>query len=230
MKTYFFIWKISRWQIPRALLHMVIDRFALRRKSEITFFKSLGTGAGQTFTPNDSDSRTWALLITTDKPIESFSGYMPISSWRRLAIQEQLFELEAISSHGAWAGKAPFVPTQSGNWSGEVATITRARIAWRENLRFWRAVPPVTQALLANDGLIRAIGIGEAPIGLQGTFSHWHSQEALRAFAYQSPAHKRAIEQTTERGWYTEELFARFAVIDYTTITLRTGKTRRIEI
>lgn len=206
---------------------MAIDRFALRSHSEITFFKSLGTGAGRTFTPNDSDSKTWALLITSESAINDFREFKPVASWRRFALWEQLFELETISSHGAWAGMKPFTPTQPGSWNGEVATITRARIAWRENLRFWRAVPPVTTSLLANDGLISAIGIGEAPVGLQGTFSHWKSQEALREFAYQSPAHQRAIEQTAERGWYTEELFARFAVIRHETLPFEKDRSIR---
>lgn len=220
MRAYFFIWKISGQQIPRALFHMAIDRFALRKNSQIRFFKSLGAGAGKTFTPQDADPRTWALVISTAEPIDDFSELAPIAAWRSFSQSEEFFELAAISSHGLWAKVSPFPAARGGDWEGEVATITRARIAWRENLRFWRAVPPVTESLLGNDGLISAIGIGEAPIGLQGTFSHWRSQEALRAFAYQSEAHKRAIAQTAERKWYKEELFARFAVIRHYTRTL----------
>jgi hypothetical protein len=221
MKTYLFIWRISGWQIPRALLHMALDRRSLRKNPDITFYKSLGTGEGKTFTPNDADSRTWAIVISTSRPIENFDSIKPFSTWRQFAMSEDFFELETISSHGLWAGTSPFLATASGDWKGEVATITRARIAWRENLHFWRAVPPVTQTLLSHEGLISAIGIGEAPIGLQGTFSHWRSQEALRAFAYQSESHKRAIAATAERRWYKEELFARFAVKNHSFVTLK---------
>ena len=56
--------------------------------------------------------------------------------------------------------------------------------------------------------------IGEAPIGLQGTFSVWQDQQAVRDFAYALPAHRAVIEQTRQTGWYSEELFARFAVTD----------------
>lgn len=59
-----------------------------------------------------------------------------------------------------------------------------------------------------------AIGIGEAPIGLQGTFSVWPSLAAVRAFAYRRPAHAAVVRRTGEVGWYAEELFARFAVLD----------------
>jgi hypothetical protein len=67
--------------------------------------------------------------------------------------------------------------------------------------------------LHAAAGLRLAVGVGEAPIGLQGTFSLWDSPAALTEFAYRRPAHVEAVRRTTEVGWYSEELFARFAVL-----------------
>jgi hypothetical protein len=66
--------------------------------------------------------------------------------------------------------------------------------------------------LKAAPGLVAAIGIGEAPIGLQGTFSLWESGAAIRDFAYKGAAHQKAIADTSAYNWYSEELFARFAV------------------
>ena len=40
---------------------------------------------------------------------------------------------------------------------------------------FWRAVPPVSLDLAGRPGLRLAVGIGEAPVGLQGTFSLWET-------------------------------------------------------
>ena len=100
------------------------------------------------------------------------------------------------------------------SWDGPVAAITRARIKWHDNVKFWRAVPPVNESLHSSPGLIKAIGIGEAPIGLQGTFSLWESASAIRDFAYRTPAHQRAIEATRQIRWYSEEMFARFAVLE----------------
>jgi hypothetical protein len=62
------------------------------------------------------------------------------------------------------------------------------------------------------DGLLAAFGIGEAPIGWQGTVSLWRSRRDLVEFAYRQPDHRRVIERTPEVGWYAEELYARFAV------------------
>jgi hypothetical protein len=94
-----------------------------------------------------------------------------------------------------------------------VAAVTRARLAPRKALGFWRAVPPVSADLHAGSGLRFALGIGEAPVGLQGTFSVWSDAAALNSFAYDRAAHVEAIRRTAEERWYTEELFARFAVL-----------------
>ena len=80
---------------------------------------------------------------------------------------------------------------------------------WRT---FARSVPPVSTDLHARAGPFFALGIGEAPIGLQGTFSLWRSHADIDAFAYQRPAHRVAIAQTAELDWYAEEMFARLAV------------------
>ena len=72
------------------------------------------------------------------------------------------------------------------------------------------------QSLDAAPGVLFRMGIGEAPVGLQGTFSVWRDSSALRDFAYREPAHAAVIERTTRTGWYAEDLFARFAVLDVT--------------
>ena len=215
MNTYIFIWKIERRNIWRALAHMALDRRTLRNSRDISFYKLLGTGSGERFTPRDADSRTWALLVNSPLDLDQLKLMAPISSWRKFATHQESYTLAPIASHGLWGGKEPFLPQEMSGWNGEIAAITRAKIKWHRNLRFWRAVPAVTLALHDSPGLIRAIGIGEAPIGLQGTFSHWRSGGELRDFAYRSQAHQRAITLTSELQWYSEELFARFAIKDH---------------
>ena len=84
----------------------------------------------------------------------------------------------------------------------------------RKNFLFWRAVPAVTASLRSAPGLIGAIGIGEAPIGLQGTFSIWEDPKTISYFAYRGEAHKEVIAATAREKWYAEEMFGRFALID----------------
>ena len=193
---------------------MAFDRFVLQRNQEIKFFKLLGTGRGETFTPKDGDPTRWGLLIVIPKEkAPDFHNSSLINSWRKFAKSEFHAVLQPISSHGSWSGQEPFSVDQIKDWEGPVAAITRARIKWNLNRVFWRAVPPVNIALKATPGLRSAIGIGEAPIGLQGTFSRWDSAEAVKTFAYKGAAHAQAIQSTKDLNWYAEELFARFAII-----------------
>jgi hypothetical protein len=160
----------------------------------------------------DANPLRWGLIAEVND-LDAFDNSFVIRQWRRNSTSEFRAVIEAISSHGKWAGYEPFVPSVK-EWDGQVIAITRARIAWLQNLRFWRAVPPVTASLKSAPGLVAAIGIGEAPIGLQGTFSIWESPTALRNFAYRGDAHNAAIEATKKYNWYSEELFSRFAVRD----------------
>jgi hypothetical protein len=207
-----YFWTIKPRAIPFALLAMAIDRFSLWRSPNVGFFKSLGTGKGETFTPADANSLRWGLVAQVSD-IEAFDQSLVVKRWRKRSVDEFRAVLEPISSHGKWAGKEPFVASIK-DWVGPVAAITRARIKWHQNFRFWRSVPPVTISLKSAPGLMAAIGIGEAPIGLQGTFSLWESSDAIKNFAYKGAAHQKAIADTATYSWYSEELFARFAVKD----------------
>ncbi|MFZ4064123.1 MAG: spheroidene monooxygenase [Candidatus Nanopelagicaceae bacterium] len=210
-----YFWKINLKSLPIAILHMAFDRFTLRGRKEVSFYKSLGTGKGETFTPSDADAKRWGLLVVIPQSeIDAFDSSKLISSWRKIATLEYRGVLQPISSHGKWSKVQPFNENQVSNWGGPVAALTRARIKWHMNSKFWSAVPPVTVSLKSTSGLQSAIGIGEAPIGLQGTFSRWESAAALRNFAYQGAAHTKAIQATKDLDWYTEELFARFAIIE----------------
>jgi len=207
-----YFWRIKPSAVPFAFLAMALDRFALSRSANVDFYKSLGTGKGETFTPADANTLRWGLIAQVND-LEAFDQSLVVKRWRKNSVDEFRAILEPISSHGQWAGKEPFVATAK-DWTGPVAAITRARIKWHQNFRFWSSVPPVTISLKSAPGLMAAIGIGEAPIGLQGTFSLWESSDAIKNFAYKGAAHQKAIADTATYNWYSEELFARFAVKD----------------
>ena len=215
MITVLYFWDIPRASAPLAIAHMAIDRLSLRGNKNISFYKSLGTGTGKTFTPRDADATRWGLLVVIEESaFEKFHNSSLINSWRKFAKSEYCAKLAPISSHGKWAGREPFLVNDAEPHVRKIAAITRARIKWRSQLLFWRATPPVIESLHSQEGLIAAIGIGEAPIGLQGTFSIWRDAASLRAFAYKGEAHAAVIDETARRGWYSEELFARFAVLE----------------
>jgi hypothetical protein len=213
------IWGVAPSRIPGALRRMASHRGAVRRYPGVTFAKLLGTGSGETFTIRDSDATHWALLTCWDahQAAATFERSRTIRSWNDVSVERLRFELEPIAATGQWSGQQPFGSPDDQprhrQFDGSVVAITRARLRGSKAVTFWCAVPPVSAALRRSPGLLFSIGIGEAPIGLQGTLSVWKSSANLTAFAYDGAEHKRAIHRTREVGWYTEELFARFALL-----------------
>jgi hypothetical protein len=209
------VWRVPTAAIPRALGHMASDRLRLRRSGGLRFAKLLGTGTGRTFTVRDADPHRWALLTVFDDEAAAtaFDDGPVVAGWRRFAEEEWTAGLRPLASRGRWSRREPFGSPASAPWDGPVAAITRARLAPTRARRFWRAVPPVSAELHRSPGLLLTFGIGEAPLGLQGTFSVWRSSSALQRFAYESAAHVDVLRRTGPEGWYAEELFARFALV-----------------
>jgi hypothetical protein len=199
---------------------MIRHRSPLRRVPGLRFARLLGTGHGRSFTPADADPRHWALLAAWDtaEQAETFDRQALVSQWDARCDERWRVRLQPMSSTGSWSGTTPFGPQRSAGAArvsgAPFAVLTRARLVPRKAAAFWRATPPVAAAVTVAPGLRFARGIGEAPIGLQATFSIWDDSAAAAAFAYDSRAHRAVIDRTRQEGWYAEQLFARFAVID----------------
>jgi hypothetical protein len=205
------VWRVPRWAVGAALLRMARDRRRLRALPGVRFAKLLGTGSGATFGPGDADLTRYAAVVVWDgsaEPEEVDRG------WARIAVRKARLDLSPLASRGRWSRTAPFGEPTRGRADGPVLALTRARLRPSKALTFWRAVPPVTRELAGAPGLLATFGVGEAPIGWQGTVSMWRSTADLTAFAYRQPEHRAVIARTTTDRWYAEDLFARFAVRD----------------
>jgi hypothetical protein len=209
------VWRVPRRALPAALHRVAVDRRRLRATPGVRFAKLLGTGAGRTFGPGDADLSRWAAVVSWDDP-EAAHGFddTPVArAWARISTACARVDLAPVASRGTWSGRTPFEgdPATRGH-PGPVLALTRARLRPRRALTFWRAVPPVTAEVHRAPGLLARFGVGEAPIGWQGTVSVWRSAADLIGFAYRQPEHRAAIARTATTGWYAEELFARFDV------------------
>lgn len=202
--------------VPAALWRMGRDRFGLRATPGLRFAKLLGTGSGETFTVRDADPHHWAVLTVWDdeRSARAFDGAPLVRRWDAVAHERLRVAMAPLSARGTWSGSEPFGTTTTGRHDGPVVAITRARLRLSTAAQFWRAVPTVSSDLRGSPGLRMSLGIGEAPIGLQGTFSLWDSSDALVDFAYRRAPHLDVVRRTASVGWYAEELFARLAVRD----------------
>jgi heme-degrading monooxygenase HmoA len=209
---------VSGMSVGRAVLLMGASRRPLQRVPGLRFWKLLGTGDGRTFTLRDADPQRWGLFAVWDSvdALRAYENSEVARRWTSIADESWSAILRPVASHGLWAGRDPFAgadltrPQQAGN---RIAALTRAKVKPSQWRSFWKAVPPVAADALHAPGLRWGIGIGEAPVGLQATFSLWDDEPSLRAFAYRGAAHAAVIEETKTRGWYSEELFARFEVL-----------------
>jgi hypothetical protein len=211
------LWGVDTRHVGSALTRMATTRRHLRDTPGLRFRKLLGTGSGRTFTVRDADPHRWGLLTVWDGAADLaryLAGHPALDSWDDVATERLDVRLRPLTSRGLWSGVEPFGHPVPRKVDGPVASITRARIRPRKAVTFWRAVPPVSLDLQRVDGLALALGIGEAPIGLQGTFSLWRSADALTAFAHRRTPHADVVRRTATEQWYAEELFARFEVRD----------------
>jgi hypothetical protein len=213
------VWGVPNRHVPHAVARMALDRRHLRAPHGPRFAKLLGTGHGRTFSPRDADPGHWALLATWDDAAaaDRFLAGAWARPWTRIADERLDVRMRPLASRGRWSRREPFEPPAGPpRTRGPVASVTRARLRPTRAARFWRTVPPVAADLAGDPGVVLALGIGEAPVGVQGTFSIWRSPGALLDFAHRRAPHADVVRRTPRERWYAEELFARFTVDDVT--------------
>jgi hypothetical protein len=205
------VWRVPRLALGRAFLRMAVDPRRLRALPGVRFGKLLGTGTGTGFGPGDADLSRYAAVVTWDDPAGGDLGAVG-AGWDRIAQGSARLDLTPLTSRGQWSGQTPFGAPSGGRTDLPVLALTRARLRPSRALTFWRSVPPVARELHAAPGLLARFGVGEAPIGWQGTVTVWRTEADLTRFAYRQPEHRAVVARTPVARWYAEELFARFAV------------------
>jgi len=212
-----------------ALARLGTDRLRLARGGGPVFWRLLGTGRGSD-TGVGVDPRRTALfaLWDDDAALDAFLARSPIGLRWRSAEEAYTVRLRRLGGHGTWRGvdvlegmaaASADIDDEVGASAsaravhaepGPVAVLTRATVRARHWPAFVGAGRRVSAELAATAGLLAVVGIGEAPVGRQATFSLWRSTADAHAFAYGRPDHLDAVRRTRAEGWYGEQLFARF--------------------
>ncbi len=179
----------------------------------------MGSGKNGSFdiTP---DLRQWALLAVVNKELKQelttkeLYGKNIAGWWRRCHCEVLTIALNPVEGHGKWDGKECFGPLpKSSPYEGVVAVLTRASIRWSKAKAFWKNVDGASTAVRNAPGFVMSVGIGEAPLVKQATFSVWHSKQQMKAYAYQQRQHQQVIQKTRKENWYREEMFVRFVIL-----------------
>jgi len=190
----------------------VVGRGYARAVPGMRFAKVLGSGHDGGFGLRPSGTRQGLFCVLEDAvAAEAFVHRSAlVQAYREHAREFVVARLRVTSCRGTWAGTR-FEPVTDAPEQGPIAALTRASIRPRRAARFWRHAPPSQQALAAAPGCRLAVGLGEAPLLRQATFSVWDSVEAMSAYAH-GGAHRQAIAAAREQDLFSESMFARFAV------------------
>lgn len=198
--------------IPLALLAMALHRLLLMLQKGCTFWKLMGCGRNGSFDLKP-DWQQWGLLATWNSraDFDNFHQRSFIAGWwRKLTTESWTLLAEPLQSHGTWDGDMPFGKPDVKSYAGPVAVLTRATINLNRLKNFWSHVDAAARVMALSEGYITSVGIGEAPVFRQATFSVWESLDHVKAFAYKGGEHADIIKKTRSENWYSEELFARF--------------------
>ena len=96
--------------------------------------------------------------------------------------------------------------------SGPFAVLTRASIVPTKAMAFWRYAPAAQADLGQAPGCLLAMGLGEAPLVRQCTFSLWQDTAAMLQYARQG-AHQVASAAAYKHQFFSESLFVRMQVM-----------------
>ncbi len=189
----------------------------LRRVAGLLWGRILGSGVDFGLKP---DLRRYALLAEWESAAaaRTFLAHDPLlARWAARGWTWRTTWLEALQAHGCWDGAEPFRPAPDVAPllpDEPVAVLTRAAIRWPRLWAFWSAVPAASRAANHAEGLRYSAGFGELPLVRQATISVWDSLAQMQAYAYRAPEHLAVIKRTRAEGWYAEEMFARFRVVE----------------
>lgn len=190
-------------------------RIDFRRDRKVGFWKLCGSGPRGRFTPG-TDGSVWAILATwpdVDTARDRVSTAPVYRRWRAHAAEAATLFLAPASARGRWSGREPF-DAGDPRLPGPVAALTRATIRPSRLVKFWTEAPDVQGAIDADPNVQFKVGLGEVPFLHQMTFSVWPDTASMVAFARRNGPHAQAIRAVREGNYFSEELYARFRVLD----------------
>lgn len=194
------LWGLSR---------LVLGVLGLRRPTGMRFARVLGSGRSGGFGVVPSLHHQGVIAFFDDEVnARRFIDESPVvRAYRRHADECLVAVLRPTSSRGSWGGTQLAASTGAAA-DGPVATLTRASIRPRHASTFWRHSPATEESLSAAAGCRLAVGLGEAPLLRQATFSVWDDAGAVDAYARRG-AHRAAAASAWRQNWFSESMFVR---------------------
>lgn len=188
----------------------------------LTMAKVMGSGHGGGFSLRPS--ATHQGLICTFSHLDLALQFLDsplVQAYRSRARECWRGVLSVQSARGhwdkqAWQASSPESLGQQGqaesDRSAPFAVLTRASIVPTKAMAFWRYAPAAQADLAQAPGCLLAMGLGEAPLVRQCTFSLWQDTAAMLQYAHQG-AHQAASAAAYRHQFFSESLFVRMQVL-----------------
>ena len=208
-------------------MRMVQGPSALKNTPGLLFAKVMGSGHDGGFGLRPSASHQgWVCLFDTHAHARAFLAGPHVMGYRERAREYWTGLMAVGSSRGLWDGQAwdtsPEAEVQAASMAASqatprqapvLATLTRASIRAASAMSFWRHAPAAQDSLGQAQGCLLAMGLGEAPLVRQCTFSLWRDEKSMHDYARQG-AHQQAIQAAYKHQFFTESMFVRMRVLD----------------
>ncbi|WP_295503027.1 hypothetical protein [Limnohabitans sp. Rim8] len=203
-------------------LRLVAGAMPYKDVPGLTMVKVMGSGHGGGFSLRPS--ATHQGLICTFSHIDlalKFLDSPAVQAYRSRARECWTGVLSVQSARGHWDKQAWQASTpQSLGSEGDneqtpktpFAVLTRASIVPTKAMAFWRYAPAAQADLGQAPGCLLAMGLGEAPLVRQCTFSLWQDTAAMLQYARQG-AHQVASAAAYKHQFFSESLFVRMQVL-----------------
>lgn len=211
-----YIFHIKAGKRLSALANMATMPRLLSGVKGCSFAKMMGSGHGEGFSIKPNFGVYAALMVfdNMDSIYQFESESKVLADYLQICDKYTVIHAQPYVSHGSWDGVQPITRLSEQASEGRKLVLTRAKIKWHKLWQFWQHVPLTSTAISEAKGRILSIGVGELPWIQQATFSIWDSEQSMKSYAYNNKAHLEAIKKTQNLKWYSEELFARFNVLD----------------
>jgi len=192
---------------------IVLGDRPLRDVPGLRLGKALGSGyeGGFGLRPSASRQGLFVLFSSEDFADAFIDHSATLSTYQDRSTDFVVAKLRATSCRGSWSGIS-VQATAAAPAAGPVAALTRASIRPSRAWAFWRRSPSSERALAQAAGCRLAVGLGEAPLLRQATFSVWDSQAAMDAYA-RSGAHQQAIRAAYDGRHFSESMFVRWRLL-----------------
>ena len=195
-----------------------------RQTPGLLFMKVMGSGHEGGFGLRPSTSHQGLVcMFETLETAQAFLESESLFQYKENSKEYWAGLLTVDSSRGQWSGqtwaatpqdmvenfKSLALNQQQNNW---LVTLTRASIKPTSTIAFWRYAPAAQADLHQTAGCLLAMGLGEAPLVRQCTFSIWKDTESMLNYAKRG-AHQQAIQAAYKNEFFSESMFARMRVL-----------------